>query len=196
MTSSRQQLRQHIRRTRNQLSSIQQYQASIDLVHQVNHFPPLSSAQHIALYVATDGELDTQPLIESLWHAGKLVYLPVIHPFAKGHLLFLAYTPNSELCYNRYGIIEPRLKKNAIIPVSELDLIFTPLVAFDSAGQRLGMGGGYYDRTLAPFQSSKEGPKAIGLAHDCQQVEQLAGESWDIPLKKIVTPSRLWQWES
>lgn len=196
MTSSRQQIRQHIRQARNALSSDQQYQASIELISQVNSLPDMASAQAIALYIATDGELDTQPLIEALWHSGKRIYLPVIHPFAKGHLIFLEYAPSSELCYNRYGIIEPRLKKEAIIPVSELDIIFTPLVAFDKSGQRLGMGGGYYDRTLAPFQGHDHGPTAIGLAHDCQQVSSLPTESWDIPLQKIVTPSRLWQWES
>ncbi|CAM4423826.1 5-formyltetrahydrofolate cyclo-ligase [Vibrio agarivorans] len=196
MTSSRQLIRQYIRQARNALTSNAQYQASIDLINQVNSLEDTPCAQNIALYLATDGELDTQPLIEALWHCGKHVYLPVIHPFSKGHLLFLAYKPDSELCYNRYGIIEPRLKKDAIIPVADLDIIFTPLVAFDQNGQRLGMGGGYYDRTLAPFQNSVNAPKAIGLAHDCQKVDSLPSESWDIPLEKIVTPSRLWQWES
>ncbi|MGL6262011.1 5-formyltetrahydrofolate cyclo-ligase [Vibrio sp. WXL103] len=195
-TDTRNQLRKQIRVRRNQLASDEQYQASIDLIAQVMATPEVAQAQHIALYIATDGELDTQPLIEALWQAGKSVYVPVIHPFAKGHLLFLAYTPDSDLCYNRYGIIEPRLTLDAIIPVAKLDLIFTPLVAFDAQGQRLGMGGGYYDRTLAQWENTTDGPKAIGLAHDCQRVEQLPVESWDVPLDKIITPTQIWAWKS
>ncbi len=57
------------------------------------------------------------------------------------------------------------------------------------------MGGGYYDRTLEPWFKTGRGPKPIGLAHDCQQVEKLPVESWDVPLPKIVTPSRIWDWE-
>lgn len=195
-TDTRNQLRKHIRARRNQLASDEQYQASMDLIAQVMATPEAAQAQHIALYIATDGELDTQPLIEALWHTGKSVYVPVIHPFAKGHLLFLAYTPDSKLCFNRYGIIEPRLTLNAIIPVADLDLILTPLVAFDAQGQRLGMGGGYYDRTLAQWENTADGPKAIGLAHDCQRVEQLPVESWDVPLEKIITPTQIWTWKS
>jgi 5-formyltetrahydrofolate cyclo-ligase len=57
------------------------------------------------------------------------------------------------------------------------------------------MGGGYYDRTLAPFATNQTGPKAIGLAHDCQQVDRLPIESWDIPLSTIMTPSKIWRWQ-
>ncbi|WP_159287438.1 5-formyltetrahydrofolate cyclo-ligase, partial [Klebsiella pneumoniae] len=105
----------------------------------------------IALYLANDGELNTQPLIEWLWQQGKQVYLPVLHPFAKGHLLFLHYHTHTPMDKNRYGIAEPKLDQRLICPVRELDIIGTPLVAFDQSGQRLGMGGGYYDRTLAPW---------------------------------------------
>ena len=85
--------------------------------------------------------------------------------------------------------------KDTIIPTNQLDIICTPLVAFDKQGHRLGMGGGYYDRTLAPWFHYKSGPKPIGLAHSCQEVEQLPVESWDVPLPKIVTPKQIWDWE-
>lgn len=192
---SRQEIRALIRQRRNQLDSDTQYQAALDLTARFSQLPELASAQHIALYLSADGELDTKPLIEWLWELGKNLYLPVIHPFSKGQLLFLHYHPHTELIYNRYGILEPRLDKRHIIPVAELDLICTPLVAFDSSGQRLGMGGGYYDRTLASWFNSGTGAKPIGIAHDCQHVESLPSEEWDVPLAKIVTPSQIWQWE-
>ncbi|MDN3615184.1 5-formyltetrahydrofolate cyclo-ligase [Vibrio gallaecicus] len=192
---SRSEFRKQIRHTRNALPSDVQHQASIDLITQVSTQPELIKSQHIALYISADGELDTQPLIEWLWTQDKQTYLPVLHPFSPGHLLFLHYNSTTPLTYNKYGIIEPKLNQTLVKPVSQLDLIFTPLVAFDTQGQRLGMGGGYYDRTLSKWFETGKGAKPLGLAHDCQQVERLPTESWDIPLPKIVTPSKTWQWE-
>ncbi|MEF1187376.1 5-formyltetrahydrofolate cyclo-ligase, partial [Vibrio sinaloensis] len=173
MTLSRQDFRQHIRTKRNQLSSGVQHIAGLDLVTQFSTIPEVKRAQHIALYLSADGEIETSPLIEWLWSQGKRTYLPVIHPFSKGHLLFLHYDASTPMVLNRYAIAEPKLDQTRILPAAQLDLICTPLVAFDNTGHRLGMGGGYYDRTLEPWFKSKTGPKPIGLAHDCQQVEQL-----------------------
>lgn len=195
MTLSRQDLRKIIREKRNSLSSDTQYLAGLDLVTQFQKLPELTTAQHIALYITADGEIDTKPLIEWLWQQGKRVYLPVIHPFSHGHLLFLRYASDTPMVLNQFAIAEPKLDQTQIIPVSQLDLICTPLVAFDVNGHRLGMGGGYYDRTLEPWFNSQQGPKAIGLSHDCQLVDALPIESWDVPLPKIVTPSQIWDWE-
>ncbi|HGS4652779.1 TPA: 5-formyltetrahydrofolate cyclo-ligase [Vibrio cholerae] len=194
MTDSRTHLRLQIRQRRQSLSAFEQQTASQQLIHTFSSLPEVTAAQRIALYLANDGELNTQPLIEWLWQQGKQVYLPVLHPFAKGHLLFLHYHAHTPMNKNRYGIAEPKLDQRSICPVRELDIIGTPLVAFDQSGQRLGMGGGYYDRTLAPWFKTQQGAMPIGLAHDCQQVEQLPTASWDIPLRKIVTPSKVWQW--
>ncbi|RTZ15928.1 5-formyltetrahydrofolate cyclo-ligase [Vibrio aquaticus] len=194
MTLSRQDFRQAIRLKRNQLPQDFQHQAGLELAIRFFALKEVQSAQHIALYLSADGEIDTKPLIERLWQSGKQVYLPVIHPFSKGHLLFLHYTPDSSMVLNKYNISEPKLEQRKIIPTSSLDLICTPLVAFDSSGHRLGMGGGYYDRTLEPWFKTKQGPKPLGLAHDCQHVDSLPIESWDVPLPKIVTPTKIWQW--
>lgn len=195
MILSRQDFRKQIRSIRNQLHSDVQFQASMDLVNQCAQLTEFQNAKHIALYVSADGELITTPLIEWLWQQGKKTYLPVIHPFSKGHLLFLHYDQNTPMVLNRYYIAEPKLDQTKIIPAQQLDIICTPLVGFDSTGHRLGMGGGYYDRTLEPWFKTGLGPKPIGLAHDCQHVEKLPIESWDVPLPKIVTPSRIWDWE-
>ncbi|XHI05099.1 5-formyltetrahydrofolate cyclo-ligase [Enterobacter hormaechei] len=139
-----------------------------------------------------DGELDTQPLIDQLWRAGKKVYLPVLHPFSPGNLLFLHYHPHSELVVNRLKITEPKLDVRDVLPLSGLDVLITPLVAFDEQGQRLGMGGGFYDRTLQNWQ--QYGLQPVGYAHDCQGVEALPVEKWDVPLPAVVTPSKTWTW--
>lgn len=196
MQYSRHELRKLVRQQRNQLSSDIQYQASQDLIRRFAALPEMQTCHHIALYLSADGELDTQPLIEWLWSQGKAVYLPVLHPFSAGHLLFLHYQSSTPMTYNKFGILEPKLDQTLVKPVKELDLICTPLVAFDSHGHRLGMGGGYYDRTLAHWFKTGEGAQPMGLAHDCQHVEQLPTEAWDIPLPKIITPSQIWQWKA
>jgi 5-formyltetrahydrofolate cyclo-ligase len=195
MTLSRQDLRKLIRQKRNQLDSDVQHLAGLDLISQFSTLPELTNAKHIALYLSADGEIETMPLIEWLWQQGKQIYLPVIHPFSKGQLLFLHFDYNTPMVLNRYSIAEPKLDQTKVLPVDQLDLICTPLVAFDDSGQRLGMGGGYYDRTLEPWFREGRGAKPIGLAHDCQQVDHLPCEAWDVPLPKIITPSRIWDWD-
>lgn len=100
-------------------------------------FPPVVMAHTVAVFLSFDGELDTQPLIEQLWRAGKRVYLPVLHPFSPGNLLFLHYHPQSALVTNRLKIQEPRLDVRDVLPLAKLDVLVTPLVAFDEDGQRL-----------------------------------------------------------
>lgn len=94
---------------------------------------------------------------------------------------------------NRFNIFEPPLNVNNIIPISNIDIIFTPLVAFDESGQRLGMGGGFYDRTLENWQQQSFYP--MGLAHTCQQVHSLPSTDWDIPLPEIITPDKVWRFD-
>jgi 5-formyltetrahydrofolate cyclo-ligase len=187
--NTRQQVRALIRQRRKQLTPNQQQHAASQLVQQALALPQLQHKQHIALYLANDGELDPYPLMQALWQQGKQLYLPVLHPFTAGYLLFVHYTPDTLLYPNRFGIPEPLPECHRILPLNQLELIFTPLVAFDKTGNRLGMGGGFYDRTLA--QLPKNSPcDVIGLAHSCQQVEAVPTEAWDIPLKQIITPEQ------
>ncbi|WNO61336.1 5-formyltetrahydrofolate cyclo-ligase [Rheinheimera sp. MMS21-TC3] len=190
--TSRSQIRQQIRLARQQLTTVQQQVAASKLVEQVSKLAQFSTSQHIALYLTNDGELDTSLLIQALWQLNKNVYIPVLHPFAAGYLLFIRYDQNTPLSINKFGIKQPLLECHNIIPVAELDIIFTPLVAFDQQGNRLGMGGGFYDRTLSQLPDSYR-CRFIGLAHSCQQVPVLPVASWDIPLQTIVTPNRVWQ---
>lgn len=148
--------------------------------------------KRIALYLTNDGELDTKPLIEALWQNGIEVYLPRLHPFSQGNLLFLAYRPNTTLVQNSLKIWEPKLDITQMILPHQLDVIVTPLVAFDGAGNRMGMGGGFYDRTLVNWERMGS-PLPIGYAHDCQQVNHLPCEHWDIPLPIIITPTKVWK---
>ncbi|WP_194208310.1 5-formyltetrahydrofolate cyclo-ligase [Superficieibacter sp. 1612_C1] len=188
----RQDIRRHIRQLRRTLSVDQQTHLAQQAAARMMAYPPVVMAHTVALFLSFDGELDTRPLIEQLWRAGKRVYLPVLHPFSPGNLLFLHYHPQSELVVNRLKIHEPKLDVRDVLPLAQLDVLVTPLVAFDGQGQRLGMGGGFYDRTLQNWQQYRLQP--VGYAHDCQRVEALPVEEWDIPLPAVVTPSVLWEW--
>ena len=180
----RNQLRQQIRKTRANLTALQQQQAEDSITQQALTLIEERNAQHIALYVSFDGEISTDKLIKTLWAQDKHVYLPVLHPFNPNHLLFLRYLPDTPMLKNKFSIWEPRLNVQNVLPLDELDILFTPLVAFDKQGNRLGMGGGFYDRTLQHWQKSSFIP--VGLAHQCQQVEQLPTETWDMPLHQIL----------
>ncbi|MBA6257095.1 MULTISPECIES: 5-formyltetrahydrofolate cyclo-ligase [unclassified Colwellia] len=187
-------LRQEIRYQRSLLNADQQAEQSLLLSKRLIKEKVVKGVKHIAIYLANDGELNTQPFINWCWESNIAVYLPVIHPFSQGNLLFLHYTETSALIKNKYGILEPKLDVRHIITVANLDIIFTPLVAFDRYGNRLGMGGGFYDRTLATWyaqykQNQQTKPLPIGLAHDCQKVDNIPSETWDIPLLKIITPT-------
>lgn len=190
--SERQQIRTQIRRQRQALSPQQQQQAAQQVAERALSFPLLAQARNVALFLSFDGELDTRPLISRLWQRGQQVYLPVLHPFSTGQLLFIRYLPDTPLIPNRYGIPEPSLNLTELAPLDTLDIILVPLVAFDARGQRLGMGGGFYDRTLQHWQ--QHGVLPAGLAHCCQQVPALPTEQWDIPLPVIITPEKVWQW--
>ena len=188
----RQAIRQHIRQQRRALSPKQQQQAAQQAAQQALNFAPIQQAKNIALFLSVDGELDTRPLIAKLWQRQQQVYLPVLHPFSPGNLLFLRYDENTELKNNRLRIPEPPLDIRQLLPLDKLDVLMVPLVAFDSEGQRLGMGGGFYDRTLQNWQQHDFLP--VGLAHECQQVEKLPVAEWDIPLPALITPEKVWQW--
>lgn len=88
INNQRQAIRQQVRQLRNALSNEQQQQAAQMLVGQMLQLPQIKNASTIALYLSNDAELDTKPLIQALWQAGKNLYLPILHPFVPGYLIF------------------------------------------------------------------------------------------------------------
>ncbi|MDR5609579.1 MULTISPECIES: 5-formyltetrahydrofolate cyclo-ligase [unclassified Arsenophonus] len=185
-------IRQTVRQYRRQLTCEQQNSAADKITHLVLEHELIRSASHLALFLSFDGEINTHPLIKKLWTQNKKVYLPVLHPFNRHQLLFLHYRPVTQLIKNRFHIAEPALNVMDVMPIAQLDILFVPLVAFDKQGQRLGMGGGFYDRLLANWPKKHFYP--IGLAHDCQLVNKIPTAPWDIPLPEIITPSKRWRW--
>ncbi|MCG6656717.1 5-formyltetrahydrofolate cyclo-ligase [Halomonas campisalis] len=192
---ARKRLRRALRRRRRALSPRQQRQAAQALCRRLRQLPELQRARRVALYLPNDGEIDPRPLIPWLTRRGARVYLPVLKPLSHNVLWFVHYHPGTPMVRNRFGIPEPETRHGAHrarrLPAWALDLILLPLVGFDDAGQRLGMGGGFYDRSLAFTRRPGPRPRLIGLAHECQRISRLPSAPWDIPLDAIASDARL-----
>lgn len=163
-------------------------QAALDLFISSSLF---STSQHIACYFAQDKEFDCALLIKTIWYTNKKCYLPVLSSHQENSLEFVSYHENDSLHFNRYKILEPN-KEERVSPL-ELDLVLLPLVGFDLNGHRLGMGGGYYDKTFS-FLREKEikKPYLLGLAYELQQVSVLSNDPWDVRLNGVLTEKNIY----
>lgn len=143
------------------------------------------NAKRIGLYLANDGEIDLTPIIDQCRNLNISLSLPVIHS-TQPSMHFADWLNGENLEPNRFGIAEP--KQGQAIPLSEHSLVLVPLVAFDKEGNRIGMGGGYYDRF---FQANKtsltKGPLLVGVAYKFQQLDSIRAQDWDKPLDGIIT---------
>jgi len=178
-------LRSQLQQQRNSLTAVQQAHYSQKICLQVSQASSFKKAQHIAFYTPVKGEANPLPLQDE---SNKSFYLPVLSTKNKFHLNFVKIDSNTEYKNNIYAIPEPIYTPQDIIPATQLDLVIMPLVAADKDGHRMGMGGGYYDRSFAFKQDSNtESPKLLGFAYDFQLVEKLISEAWDVPLDFIAT---------
>ncbi|WP_423749395.1 5-formyltetrahydrofolate cyclo-ligase [Pseudomonas sp. VD9] len=185
---SRPHLRRMLRKARRALTPSEQRRAALGLYRQLAQHPLFRRAKHISLYLPTDGEIDPRLLLRAAQRRGKATYLPVLSAWPRTKMVFQRVSPGEKLLPNRFRILEPRINACRQRKVWTLDLVLLPLVGFDDAG-RLGMGGGFYDRSLAYLARRKSWrkPTLLGLAHECQKVDRLAQASWDVPLAGTVT---------
>jgi len=190
---SRNQLRNTIRRQRRAIELREARHCAEQLAQHVCNGRFTRKSRHIAAYLAADGEIDPLPLIQRLWKLGKKLYLPVLVPFAERKLWFARFEPGDRLVFNRYGIPEPERRR--LIKPGDLDLVFTPLVAFDDKGHRLGMGGAYYDHSFAFLgkRTHLYKPKLVGLAYEFQKQAAIHVNHWDISLHAVVTETTIYR---
>ena len=187
-------IRAEMRRRRRALPSHERRARDQAITRLLGGSGPFLRADHIAFYLTNDGEVDLAPLIRRAWAMGKRCYLPVLGPVHHNRLWFARYEPDSRMVRNRFGIPEPETNWTHVRRPWSLDLVLTPLVAFDDHGNRLGMGGGYYDRTLAylDHRNHWRKPELLGVAYSVQRHEALPTEPWDVPLHGVVTDEGLW----
>ncbi len=190
----RAELRRQLRARRNALDPRQQEAAAARASAIVRSSRRFRVSRRIAFYVAGDGEIDTGELMERAWSLGKTCYLPVLSHLIGDRLWFAPVTPDTPMVSNRFGIPEPAVPSRQLRDARHLDLVLLPLVGFDVHGNRLGMGGGFYDRSLAFLRNRRiwRKPRLFGLAHESQRVDALPVQPWDIPLQAVVTDQRLY----
>lgn len=186
--SHRTALRRQLRGLRRALSAAEQQQAALGLYRQLSQHPWFRRARHLALYLASDGEISPHLVMQQAVQRGKAVYLPVLSRWPQQRMTFQRIDEATRWHTNRFGIREPVPDLSRQRVLWTLDLLCLPLVGFDAHGGRLGMGGGFYDRALAACRLPL--PAVLGLAHDCQQVECLPLAPWDMPLDAVVTGQR------
>ena len=183
-------IRKEMRLKRRELSKKQQQIAAEQLGEHLIRHESFRHSQNIACYLATEGEISLMPFIYACWQQNKNVFLPVLQKSHQRALWFIPFTEKTTLTPNRFGIFEPEhTKKQRNTKIISLDSIFLPLVAFDLTGNRIGMGAGYYDRTLANLKTRKHWlkPRLIGVGYAFQQVKTIKSNKWDVPMHLIST---------
>ncbi len=182
------QIRYQLRAQRRSLTPRQQQQSADRLAKILCTQNFFLRAKRVGVYIAHDGEIDPSIIVDICLQSAKHCFLPVLHPINIGRLHFGRYERHTNLLANQYGIPEPDLRNCKLAPPWSLDVIFLPLVGFDRSGNRIGMGAGYYDRTLAFVASGHNpAPRLVGLAHSCQEVSSISTQNWDIPVNQIIT---------
>lgn len=141
----------------------------------------------IASYHSFSGEIDTVEINKALRLAGHHMALPVIHPEEKGLMDFYSYEKPEDLILNRFKIPEPVVSEENLVRPHDLEVVIVPLVGFNEKGERLGMGGGYYDRMLKKISCEC---LTLGLAYDFQLIPEIKSQPWDMPLDEVITPTK------
>ena len=170
-----------MRAARRAVTPLARRRSSAALARRVSQLPAFRRARDVALYVSNDVEIDVAPLAVLALALGKRVWLPVVRP--GGRMEFARSRPGGPVRRNSFGIVEPASLRRERRHAARLDLVVVPLVAFDRTGQRLGMGGGFYDRALAGARR----PYLAGASFALQEVPRLPARAWDIPMNVIVT---------
>ena len=177
MIPDRVQLRRDLRSRRRALPAAQRIAAADTLANQLLALPFLPDSGHVAGYWAMDGEIALNSWQVRL--PRSLVYcLPVLH--ADNSLRFAPWRPGEALVSNRFGIPEPDVDPAEALPAQALSLVVMPLVGFDARGHRLGMGGGWYDRSFAFRNAAAPPPWLVGAGFNVQRVPHLDQEAWDV----------------
>lgn len=175
-------LRRQLRQRRRDLPAATRIAAAESLANRLLALPFLPASGFVAGYWAMDGEIGLHAF--QLRLPSALTYcLPLLH--ADESLRFAPWRAGDPLVTNRFGIPEPDIDPDAALPASEMAMLVLPLVGFDARCNRLGMGGGWYDRSLSFRRNASAPPWLVGAGFDVQRVESLQHEAWDVPLDAV-----------
>ncbi len=187
---AKKELRARLKKARNELPQAQVLEHSKIICQSILSSPYYQKAKSLALYHAFGNEVDLSMLYEEALLKGKGVCLPIVN-MQKNLLHFVEVDKSTPLFKNQLGMLEPNLSDCVQRPLQSLDLLIMPLLGFDEHCNRLGMGGGFYDRTLVDF-SPQQRPRLVGVAHQCQYSPELNLDPWDVSLDCIITEKKVY----
>ncbi|MFC2503740.1 MAG: 5-formyltetrahydrofolate cyclo-ligase [Cardiobacterium sp.] len=189
MTPDLKQLRRDIRAARRAITPAERQQMSAaTAATALAWLRAHADIQRVATFLSLPEEIDTAPLNRALWQAGYSLYLPYVRGMGEA-LAWLPYQEDTALAPDAAGIPAPPLHEP--LDALALDAVITPLVAWDARGTRLGMGGGFYDRTFAR-KIPRAKPWLLGIAYPCQAVATLPRQPWDVPLDAVASAENLY----
>ena len=177
-------LRQVFKTRRLAISATQRMQAAEEIAHQLVQLPEWLPANYIAGYWATQGEVPLH-IVQMRVQSPKVWCLPIIQ--ADKTLNFAPWRSGDPLVSNQYGIPEPDISPSSALDITSTSIVLLPLLAYTRIGIRLGMGGGYYDRSLAFRHAQSAPPLLIGVAYSSQETDSLPSEAWDIKLDLLIS---------
>jgi len=182
VTDSRAQLRDELRAARRAIPAAQRITAAQSLAQRLLALPFVPATGHVAGYWAMDGEIALHAWQLQL-PDGLTYCLPVLG--RNKRLLFAPWRPGDALTSNRFGIPEPEVAASSLIEPEAMSLVVVPLVGFDAGGQRIGMGGGWYDRSFAFRTAQAPPPWLVGAAFATQECDDLPRAPWDVALDAV-----------
>jgi len=187
VNTDRDSLRRELRARRRELPAAERIAAADALAARLLDLPFAPERGYVAGYWAMDGEIALHSWQLRL-PRGCIYCLPVL---AGDVLRFAPWRPGDALATNRYGIPEPDIEPTSALQATEMTFVAMPLVGFDAHGTRLGMGGGWYDRTFSFRRASPAPPWLVGVGFDSQCVDALAVQDWDVRPDAICTESNI-----
>ncbi len=184
MIEARRQQRARLRERRRRVPPRERRRAALLLVRNFFRLPGYRRARHVALYCPVGAEIDVWPLVLATLGSGKRVYLPVVRG---QHMSFVEYRRGDPLRRAAFGIFEPD-RGRPPLRRKRLDWVVVPLVGFDQCGNRIGQGGGYYDRAFATHRGAAwRRPVLAGAAFEAQRCNRVDTASWDVTLDVVIT---------
>lgn len=179
------QLRKDIRQRRSAIAPEQRENWNALINRNLEAYVRQHQPRQVAAFLAFDGEADILPALTVLAQLGVKLALPVVTDApGKSVITMREWHPADALAPNRFGIAEPA--NSPEVHVTDIDLVLVPLVGWDRAGNRLGMGASFYDRLFQPFVE-RDRPTRMGVAYELQRVDSIPSEPWDIRLHGILT---------
>jgi len=187
----RQALRAQLRARRRAVAARERIAAAEAVGRSLGELADFLTDTRVGGYWAVDGELSLHAILPGLRERGQRYHLPVVH--ADRRLRFAEWTAGTAVVPNRYGIPEPQAGEADLLAPHKLDLVLVPLLGFDRAGNRLGYGGGWYDRSFAWLRERDEPGDTllVGVAHSAQELERIEPQPWDVRLDYVATEREL-----